>query len=583
MEEVTSVDFLKKYIVMFRKKYILALMFLTLEAMCDLMQPTIMSKIIDKGVAAGKLDYVLKLGGVMLFITLLGALAAVTRNIISSNVSQRFGSQLRQDLFKKVQSFSFNNIDKFEGASLIIRLTNDVNQVQAFAHGTMRIFVKAPILCIGSLIMAVAINPYMSFILIGIVPIIGGIIFLNMRISYPFFIRIQSKLDKVNSVMREYLAGVRVVKAFNQFEYEINRFDTSNKELSEASIKGMRVMSVFSPVTALSVNLGIVLVLWLGGIRVNNGKMQVGEIIAFINYMTQILFSLVMISHVLNMFIRAKASAERIGEIFSEVNNIEIKEEPVTINPIEGNIDFENVSFSYEGSKGKVLKNINFSCREGELVGIIGSTGSGKSSLINLIPRFYDATSGKISIDGIDIRDLDLNNLRKSIAVVPQKTTLFTGSILDNIRWGKEDASMHEVIEAAKVAQSHEFISSFKDGYYTELGQGGVNLSGGQKQRIAIARALIKKPGIIIFDDSTSAVDTLTEEKIRIGLKEYLKDTTCILIAQRITSIMKADQIIVLDNGTIVGTGTHEELIKSCETYKDLFYSQLGRREYDGI
>jgi len=576
MEDIFTMGYLKKYINIYKKQYIIAFIFLTIEAICDLMQPTIMSKIIDKGVSAKDMNYVLHMGAIMLMITALGAISAVVRNIVSSNVSQKFGSQLRGDLFKKIQSFSFNSIDKFQGASLITRLTNDVTQVQNFAHGMMRIFVKAPILCIGSLVMASLINPPMAIILLVIVPVIAEIIYINMRVGYPFFVKMQRALDKVNSVMREYLSGVRVVKAFNRFNHEVNRFEEVNNELTGVSINGMRAMAIFNPAIALTVNIGIVLVLWFGGVKVNNGTMQVGQIIAFTNYMTQILFSLVMMSHVFSMFIRAKASAERIGEVFEIENEHEEIKSSDELDEISGRVDFENVTFSYAGASEPALKNISFTCKTGETLAIIGSTGSGKSSLVNLIPRFYDVTEGSVKVDGVDVKRIDIKKLRKSIAVVPQKTTLFTGTILENIRWGNENATLEEVESWAKVSQAHEFILSFPEGYNTVLGQGGVNLSGGQKQRISIARALIKRPKILILDDSTSAVDVNTEGKIRRELKKHLGDTTCILIAQRITSVMGADRILVLDDGSIAGIGTHKDLMNECEIYKDIYRSQIG-------
>ncbi|MDP4146421.1 MAG: ABC transporter ATP-binding protein [Bacillota bacterium] len=571
-------QFLSKYIKKYWKLFCTAVACLTLEAMCDLMQPTIMSKIVDIGVANKQMNYVLRMGAVMIFITALGAAAAVSRNIVSSNVSQKFGAELRSDLFKKIQSFSFDNIDKFEGASLVTRLTNDVTQVQNFANGLMRVFVKAPLLCIGSVIMAARLNSHLALILLVVIPIIAVLITINMNVGYPFFIKVQKSLDKVNSVMREYLSGVRVVKAFNRFDYETRRFGKANDELAGVSTSAMRIMAVFSPGITFTVNFGIIAVLWLGGLRVSSGNMQVGQIIAFINYMTQILFSLMMISFVFTMFVRARASAERIGEVFDEENNmknVEIKSAAVQV---KGRVDFEHVHFAYSGTSGEaVLKDINFICMPGETVGIIGSTGSGKSSLVNLIPRFYDVTSGCVKVDGIDVRNMDTKILRQKIAVVPQKTVLFTGTVMDNLRWGKEDANLEEMTEACRISQAHEFISSTPEGYNTRIGQGGVNFSGGQKQRVSIARALIRKPEILIFDDSTSAVDMLTESKIREGLKKYLKGLTCIIIAQRITSVMNADKIVVLDNGEIVGIGNHEELMKSCSVYQDIYRSQLGR------
>ncbi|HEX9058992.1 MAG TPA: ABC transporter ATP-binding protein [Clostridia bacterium] len=570
--------FLKKYAKKYWKLFFAAIFFLMLEAACDLSQPTIMSKIIDIGIRNKRMDYVITMGGLMLLVTLLGAIGAVTRSIMSCHVSQKFGTELRSDLFKKIQSFSFENIDKFETSSLITRLTNDVNQIQNFVMGMMRIFVKAPLLAIGSIVMAVLLNAKMAVILVLVVPIVGTLVFLSAKIGFPFFKKIQKAIDKINSVTGEYLAGVRVVKAFNRFDFEEERFYKISSEMAGVSATAFRVMSVFNPAITLTVNLGIILVLWLGGIRVNNGGIYVGQIIAFVTYMNQILISLTMISFVFTAFVRARASYERISEVFLPGSNIISPEISKKISNIKGVVEFNNVSFTYSGAQGEpVLKNITFKCTPGETVGIIGSTGSGKSSLINLIPRFYDASVGTVKIGGVDVKDMDLKELRDKIAVVPQKTVLFTGTLIDNIRWGKEDAEAEEVQEAAAIASAHDFISSFPEGYNTLLGQGGVNLSGGQKQRVSIARAIIKKPDILILDDSTSAVDMVTEANIRQEMKKYLKNMTCFIIAQRITSIMGADRIIVLDNGKMVGIGKHEELIKSCEVYKDIFRSQIGK------
>jgi ATP-binding cassette, subfamily B, multidrug efflux pump len=568
----------KKYIKSYWKPFCTAIGFLMVEAAADLLQPTIMSKIVDFGVAEKNLSYVIKMGGVMLLVTALGAIAAVVRNIVSSNVSQKFGAELRLDLFKKVQRLSFDNIDKFETASLVTRLTNDVTQLQNFTHGMMRIFVKAPIVGLGSIIMATILNAKMAIIIFAIVPVVAVLISLSMKIGYPYFAKVQKALDKVNGVIREYLSGVRVVKAFNRFGYETKRFEKENENLTSQSIRAMRVMAVFNPGITLTVNLAIVVLMWLGGSRVNSGQVRVGQIIAFINYMTQILFSLIMISNVFTMLIRAKASAERIGEVLTEESTIKAPDNIAWTKGLKGRVDFENISFSYSGSSGEpVLKNISFNCLQGETVGIIGSTGSGKSSLVNLVPRFYEATLGSVRFNGADVRTLDLTELRDKIALVPQKTILFTGSIIDNIRWGKENASDEEVIEACKIAQADNFIASFPEGYNTQLGQGGVNLSGGQKQRLSIARALIKKPEVLILDDCTSAVDVTTEASIRESLKKYSSELTTIIIAQRITSVMTADKIVVLDNGEIASIGVHEELIRTSKVYQDIFRSQIGK------
>ncbi|WML41733.1 ABC transporter ATP-binding protein [Neobacillus sp. OS1-2] len=571
--------FLSKYTKKYWKSFSIAVLFLTFEAICDLMQPTIMAKIIDNGVADRDIRYVLQMGGVMLAITAFGAVSASTRSIMASIVSQNFGTELRSDLFNKVQTLSFKNLDQFDRASLITRLTNDVTQVQVFVNGTMRIFVKAPLLAIGGLVMAMRLNLHLSIVLAVVVPIVALFIILNLRLGFPLFSKVQQALDRVNRVMREYLSGVRVVKAFNRFDVEMGKFTMANDHFKNQSIAAGRLMSVFSPAIMLTVNLGIVVVLWIGGIGVDNGHIQVGHIIAFTNYMTQILFSLMMISMVFNMFVRAKASAGRIDEVFRQEDDITWKNETSPRPHTEkGRIDFENVTFSYEGTSGEpILKNINLTILPGETVGVIGSTGSGKSTLVGLIPRFYDVTSGTIKVDGQDSKLVNPKKLRERIAMVPQKNILFTGSVAENIRWGKEAATEEEVFAAAAIAGAHDFISAAPEGYQTQIGQGGVNFSGGQKQRISIARALIKKPDILILDDSTSAVDVATEAKIKEGLKTYAKGLTCLLIAQRITSIMDADKIVVLDQGELVGVGTHRQLLAECTVYQEIYHSQIGK------
>lgn len=571
-------NFLPKYIKKYGKSFSIAVFFLTLEAISDLLQPTIMAMIIDEGVANKDIHYVLKMGGLMLLITAFGAISASTRSVVASIVSQNFGTELRSDLFKKIQTLSFKNIDKFDRASLVTRLTNDVTQVQVFVNGLMRIFVKAPLLAIGGLIMATRLNLQLSVVLAVVVPIVALLIMINMKIGFPLFSRVQKALDRVNSVMREYLSGIRVVKAFNRFDVEVGKFLKVSDHYKNKAISANRLMATFSPAIMLTVNLGIVVVLWIGGNGVNTGEIQVGHIIAFINYMTQILFSLMMISMVFNMFVRAKASAGRINEVFIQEDPLSWEMDQQESSTEKGRIDFENVSFSYDQTMSEpILKNINLTILPGETVGIIGSTGSGKSTLVGLIPRFYDTVSGTIKVDGIDSKRVNPKKLRDKIAIVPQKNILFTGSIEENIRWGKEDATDTEVVTAAAIAGAHDFIEKSPEGYQTRIGQGGVNFSGGQKQRISIARALVKKPEILILDDSTSAVDMETEAKIKEALKKYAKGLTCLLIAQRITSIMDADKIVVLDHGELVGVGTHQELLQDCSVYQEIYESQVGK------
>ncbi|MBB3111008.1 ATP-binding cassette subfamily B protein [Paenibacillus phyllosphaerae] len=571
--------FMKKYVKRHWKLFLVAVFFVMLEALADLLQPTIMSYILDHGVAEGRMDYVLRMGGLMLLITAFGAIAAAIRNVVASRVSQKFGMELRADLFAKIQSLSSRNIDQFERASLITRLTNDITQVQNFVNGLMRIFVKAPILCIGSLIMAVRLNMHLSVVLLVVIPIVVLLVALNLKIGFSRFVKVQQALDNVNRIIREYLSGVRVVKAFNRFDYETDKFQSANLDYQNQSVHVNRLLAIFNPSILLTVNFGIAAVLWLGASRVNDHQMQVGHIVAFVNYMTQILFALMTIFLVFNMFVRAKASALRIGEVFNEVNRI-TWDNAATLPRMEqaGRIEFDQVSFSYEGASGEpVLRNITFACMPGETIGIIGSTGSGKSTLVNLIPRFYDADSGSIKVDGADIRKLDPAKLRERIAIVPQKTILFSGTIEENLRFGKDEATQQEIELAAKMAQADAFITSFPEGYQTLLGQRGVNLSGGQKQRLSIARALVRKPDILILDDCTSAVDTETEANVKEALAQYASGVTCLIIAQRISSVMDADKIVVLDEGEVAGVGSHASLMAGNRIYREIFQSQYGK------
>lgn len=573
----------RKYVAKYWKGFSLAILFLMLEASADLMMPTLLADIIDHGIANSDLNYVLQMGGIMLLITLAGAASASVRNILAVRISQKFGAELRSDLFRKIQSLSFERIDKFERSSLITRMTNDITMVQMFVGGLMRIFVKAPMLGIGALILAIRLNPQLSTVFAIVVPIVAVLVFLNMKVGFTRFMKVQQSLDKVNRAVREYLSGVRVVKAFNRFDYEEGKFQRTNEEQRSVTVHAMRAMSVFQPAIMLTVNLGVVAILWIGGTWIHTGAMgqnQVGELVAFVNYMTQILFSLMMVSMVFVMFVRAKASATRISEVFAQKETMTWPASNDGQTFREGKVDFEDVHFAYAGESGTpVLKHISLSILPGETVGIIGSTGSGKTTLVGLIPRFYDATRGVVRVDGKDVKDIDPAKLRESIAIVPQKSVLFSGTIMENIRWGNEQATEAEVEQAAKMAEAHEFISKLPEGYHTRLGQQGVNLSGGQKQRLSIARALIRKPKLLILDDCTSAVDTTTESRIKASLRKYASNLTCIIIAQRISSVMDADNIVVMDLGEVVGIGTHETLMKDCRVYQEIYESQMGKGE----
>ncbi len=553
------------------------------------MQPTIMARIVDTGVATRDLAIVMRWGLVMLSVAALGAAGATGRNLIASIVSYQFGARLREDLFHRVTSFSFTEMGSFDAASLITRQTNDVTQVQTFVNGVMRFFAKAPILAVGGLIMAVILEPGLSVVLAVAVPVAAVLISINLATGFPRFRRMQERLDGVNSVTREYLGGIRVVKAFGQERHEVQKFAAANGELTGASTFALRAMALFGPAIALSMNLGIVAVLWIGGYRVASRSLQVGKIIAFINYMSQILFSLNVISNIFTSFVRARASWERITAVLATPGSEDVAAAPTASAAAAGatgagpTVEFSGISFAYPGgAPGRpVLEEVSLSCEPGVITAVIGSTGAGKSSLVALVPRFYDPSAGAVLLGGRDVRAFDLRTLRQRIALVPQKTVLFSGTIEENLRWGREDATAVELRAAASAAQAHEFIAGFPEGYKSMLGQGGVNLSGGQKQRVAIARALVRRPDVLILDDCTSSVDSITEAEILRAIRASAWGRagacTCILITQRISAAAAADQVLVLDDGKAVGVGRHETLIRGCDVYRDICIAQLGK------
>lgn len=577
------VKFIYQYIKKYGFIFLSALLFLIIEATCDLLQPILMSKIIDIGVRNDDTTYIFRQSMSMLSIAFVGAICACVRSIMASNVSQRIGTAIRFDLFKKILEISFNSRNEYDEASLITRLTQDVTQIQNFTNGLMRIFIRAPLLCIGSIVMTIYISPPLSVVMLIVVPVIIFFMMIRLKKVYPFFVRIQKAVDRMNTVIREYLSGIRVVKAFNRSDYEMIRFEDANTDLGETMMQTFKQMAIFSPFIQFIVNLGIVAIIWISGFLVQHNSIQVGEVIAFISYMTQLLFALSTMSHAFLSFVRARTSAERIEVIFHQNDDktdyglTDIGEETFEKAIKEGSIIFENVSFSYGNtSMEPVLEDISFRCQKGQTIGIIGSTGSGKSTLINLLTGFYYPSQGCIKIGGTDIKTISAKSLREHIAIVPQKVMLFTGTIKENIKWGKQTASLDEIEEVTRIVEAYAFIQRFPEGYDTLLGKGGVNLSGGQKQRISIARALIKKPQILILDDCTSAIDLITEAKIRKQLKAYMNDLTAFIIAQRITSVKGADKIIVLDHGKIAGMGKHDELLETCEVYRDIYRSQLG-------
>jgi len=556
---------------------VLAPLLMLLEVTMDLMQPRMVQRIVDEGITPLNLDIVIQTGLLMFGLAAIGAVGGIGCGITAETAAVGFGADLREVLFGKVQSFSFGNLDELDTGQLVTRLTNDVTQVQDAVAMLLRIMVRAPLLLIGSLIMAVITSPQLAYIPLLLMPIELAAIIWIIRKATPLYIWVQERLDALNQVMQENLAGIRVVKAFVNIRHEIRRFGAANAQLTDQTVRAARLVAVVPAFMMLTLNLGVIAVLWFGGVQVTTGNMKIGQVIAFINYLTTTLFSLIMVSQLVIQLARAQASAKRIAEVLDKEAEVKdpVQEAAGWIG--RGEVAFKNVSFRYNGNKGDaVLKGISFTAAPGETVAILGTTGAGKTSLVNLIPRFYDPAEGQVTLDGVDVRDLRQETLRRRIGVVLQEVVLFSGTIRDNIRYGKPDATDEEVIAAAKAAQAHDFIQSFPDGYDTLVGQRGVNLSGGQKQRIAIARALLIDPAILILDDSTSAVDVETEAKIQEALERGQHKCTRFVIAQRISTVLNADKILVLDDGKIAAEGNHQSLMSTSPIYREIYESQLG-------
>ena len=568
-------SYLRRHILIF----CISTAFLTLEAVADLMQPTYMSYIVDDGVANADVGQILIYGGIMLGIALFGAFCAVMRNHFASRTSQTIGKEIRHDIYHNVQQLSLENIDRLQPASIITRITNDVTQIQDFINSIMRIMIKAPITGIGAIVLIIIQTPKQAPIMIVIVIIATLLIVLNIMVGYPRFGKVQKKLDKLNGVSREFLSSVRVVKAFRAEDKETGKFKNASDDLADANTSALRAMAMFAPLINLTVNFGIVLLLFISK---EQAAGDIGRLMASVNYMGQVLFALAFISNVINSAVRALASSERIKEVLDE-KPVQKKAEHPQKPEIKGEIKFNDVSFAYAGASRNALSHISFTANPGETIGIIGPTGSGKTSLVNLIPRFYDTTEGAITIDGVNVNEIDEEYLRSKVALVAQKALLFTGTIMENLSWGlsnshdnlsKEDES--RIHKAVQIACADEFIGKTKDGYNTLLGQGGVNLSGGQKQRLSLARALIKEPNILILDDCTSALDATTESSVLKDLSEMETKATVLLISQRISTVLRADKILVLNNGEVQGFGTHTELLNNCGTYREIYESQIG-------
>lgn len=572
----------KKYITPYLSAFVIGPLMMLTEVAGEVMLPKFMSMIINNGVASRNVAYIGKMGTLMVLTVLFMAVGGILGAYFSAKASISFTSDMRNDLFRKVQQFSFENIDDYSTGSLVTRLTNDVQQVQNVLMMGLRMALRAPGMFLGALIMAFMMNRQLAVIILIVIPLLLAAILLILKTAFPRFGEMQRRLDRLNSGIQESLTNVRVVKSFVREDHEIEKFSKLNDDLKESSLRALRIVITTMPVMMFAMNVTTLAVVWYGGNIIIAGNMPVGDLTAFTTYIVQILMSLMMLSMVFLQSSRASASMKRINEIFdTEIglndDNAENKDKKVT----EGRVEFKNVSFGYSGENGRkdlVLEGISFTAEPGQTIGIIGSTGSGKTSLVQLIPRLYDVTGGEVLVDGVNVKEYSLKHLREGVGMVLQKNVLFSGTIEENLRWGNEDAPMEDVIRFSESAQADPFVKTFKNGYDTEMGQGGVNVSGGQKQRLCIARALLKRPKILILDDSTSAVDTATEAKIRESLYHDLKDTTKIIIAQRISSVQEADQILVLEDGKIIGHGTHEELLKTCEAYSEIYTTQIGNQ-----
>lgn len=559
-----------------------------LEVSMDLLQPTLMSDIVDNGIlgdaaADENLRYVLITGLKMLVFSLIGCFGGIASAAFGTAAAQKMGNDLRKDAFAKVMHMSFQQTDKFTTGSLVTRLTNDITAIQEFVAMSLRMFVRTGMQFIGGIAVILTLNVNFGIVLVISLPVQLIAVAIIMKKASPLFSIVQSRLDKVNSVVQENVSGARVVKAFTREEYEINRFDNANTDLMTTNLKVQKLLATLNPILMIIMNASVIAIIMIGGFQVEAKAMQVGEVMAAVTYITQILMSVMMVGMMFQQVSRSAASMKRVNEVLS-TNPVISDGNKSADSDNSGTVEFRNVGFSYPGSSGKpVLSGIDLKAGKGQMIAILGSTGCGKTSLVNLVPRFYDATNGDVLVDGVNVKDYDVDTLRSKIGVVLQKSELFSGTVAENIRWGCETATDEEVKTAAKIAQAEEFIDGFNDGYDTMISEKGASLSGGQKQRMAIARAIIKKPEILIFDDSTSALDLSTEAKLHKALRENLSGVTVIMIAQRIASVMRADKIAVLENGSICAFGTHKELMETSSVYRDIYYSQMKQGEEEAV
>lgn len=566
---------LKKYMPHYLRRAVPAWVCLLGEVLVDLSLPTLMATIVNVGILGNDSAFTLRIGALMLGIALSGAVLGNFRNILSTRASQDLGTELRADLFRKTQAMSLEGVRRFGAATLITRITNDVMQIQNLSFLLTRIFLRAPLLLVGGIIMAFTLNAGMALVLVGALPLLAVLLTLRILRGMPLFQKVQTAVDRVNGVMREYLAGIRVVKVFHRTEYEGARFDKANRDLTGIGVKAARSMATIQPLILLVMNGSILLLLWMGGVRVDSGGAKVGDVMAFVTYFQQILQAMTMMSMIFTAGARARTSLTRIGLVFASTDVMPDPARP-GVPPRAGALEMRDVSFVYDGQSSPVLTGIDFAVAAGETAAVIGSTGSGKSTLVHLVQRFHDVTSGGVLVDGQDVRDFAQKELRCRVAIVPQQSVLFTGTLRENLLWGDEDATEADLFRALAVAQASDFVARMPEGLDTRIGQGGVNLSGGQKQRLCIARALIRKPDVLIMDDSTSAVDMETERRLRGALREECAGMTVLVVAQRIHTVMEADTILVLDEGRLVQQGTHAELLRNCAIYRDIYRSQVG-------
>ena len=570
---------LRTYLAPYRLPLSIVLILVAVQAIANLYLPSLNADIINNGVVKGDTDYILRTGGFMLLVTLMLGVCSIIAVYFGSMTSMKLGRDVRSAIFRKVMSFSQKDTNTFGTPSLITRNTNDVQQVQMVLVMAFNIMIMAPIMCVGGVIMALREDVPLSGLLIVVIPLVVGMIAIVAVRALPLFRSVQKKTDRINQVMRETLSGVRVIRAFVRTEHEEIRFDEANADLTATQLRVNRLFAIMIPFLFGTMNLSTVAVVWFGGLRIDSGGMQIGNLSAFLQYVMMVLFSVMMAALMFVMVPRAAAAAERIQAVLDTEVDVCDPDDAEEIVDAKGVVEFDDVEFGYPGAEDPVLCGITFTARPGQTTAIVGSTGSGKTTLANLIPRFYDVTSGAVRIDGVDVRKLRLESLWQLIGVIPQKAFLFSGTVATNLRYGDESADDEALWKALEVAQAKEFVEQMDGGMDAAIDQGGTNVSGGQRQRLAIARAIVRKPKVYIFDDSFSALDFKTDQQLRAALRDETRDSTVIIIAQRVGTIMRADQIVVLDGGKVVGIGTHEQLMKSCETYQEIVYSQLSREE----